>query len=130
MVLFSIYDEDLLSADDFIGQYSIAFNNIQEGFRCLPIKNSKGTPYEKASLLVQFKITDETEVKTTVTTSTTSTATSSSTSNVSVSSDVNPKEKYEGYLIKKGKVRTNWKKRWFVLQTGVMRYYKAPNSVC
>eukprot|EP01116_Phalansterium_solitarium_P011820 TRINITY_DN27620_c0_g1_i1.p1 TRINITY_DN27620_c0_g1~~TRINITY_DN27620_c0_g1_i1.p1 ORF type:complete len:928 (-),score=206.00 TRINITY_DN27620_c0_g1_i1:257-3040(-) len=31
---------------------------------------------------------------------------------------------FEGFLTKQGAIRRNWKTRWFVLENGVMRYYK------
>ena len=30
----------------------------------------------------------------------------------------------EGYLEKKGRVRQNWKRRWFRIEGDVLRYYK------
>jgi len=35
---------------------------------------------------------------------------------------------HEGHLIKKGKIRRNWKKRWFVLDKGELRYYRSKNE--
>jgi hypothetical protein len=32
----------------------------------------------------------------------------------------------DGYLIKKGEVVKNWKKRWFVLHGSLLCYYKKP----
>ena len=34
----------------------------------------------------------------------------------------------KGYLTKKGHKRRNWKRRWFVLQRTVMRYYESRES--
>ena len=32
----------------------------------------------------------------------------------------------DGYLVKKGEVVKNWKKRWFVLHGSVLCYFKKP----
>mmetsp|Transcript_16935 Transcript_16935/g.23569 ORF Transcript_16935/g.23569 Transcript_16935/m.23569 type:complete len:324 (-) Transcript_16935:47-1018(-) len=36
---------------------------------------------------------------------------------------------YEGWLTKKGKIRRNWKKRWFTLENGLLNYYSKDYKV-
>jgi len=55
IAFFTVNDADILSADDFIGQYALSVNNIREGFRTVPLKDSKGTIYQNASLFVHIK---------------------------------------------------------------------------
>jgi len=51
----TVNDADLVTKDDFIGQYVIPVNCIREGYRSVPLKDAKGMPYEKASLFVHAK---------------------------------------------------------------------------
>jgi hypothetical protein len=37
-------------------------------------------------------------------------------------------EPYYGYLVKKGKIRQNWKLRYFVLEDGKISYFQSPNE--
>jgi len=55
-VLFlAVSDADLVSKNDFIGQYVLPITCIREGYRSVPLKDTRGTQYEKASLLLHFK---------------------------------------------------------------------------
>jgi len=55
ILLFTVSDADVVSADDFIGQYAISIKSIREGYRTVPLKDSKGTPYHSASLFIHVK---------------------------------------------------------------------------
>jgi len=57
VLLFSVSDADVISSDDFIGQYAIPILNIREGYRSVPLKDARGSTYEKASLFVHVKFT-------------------------------------------------------------------------
>jgi len=53
--MFVVKDADILSADNLIAQYALPATCVRNGYRCVPMKDSKGNIYEKASLLVHFK---------------------------------------------------------------------------
>ena len=55
ILTFTVADSDFVSADDFIGQYTIAVANIREGYRYLPLSDKKGNEYDRASLLLHFR---------------------------------------------------------------------------
>jgi len=55
ILYFEVSDADLISKDDFIGQYALPVSSIREGFRYVPLKDNRGVTYDKASLLCQFK---------------------------------------------------------------------------
>jgi len=57
ILFFTINDNDLISSDDFIGQYAIPISAIREGYRTVPLKDSKGVVYEKATLFVNVRFT-------------------------------------------------------------------------
>jgi len=105
ILMFSVYDEDLVSRDDFIGQFALNVYNVREGYRVIPLKDKTGHPYEKASLLVHFSWADsESKAKESAT--------------------------HEGFLMKKASSRwTNkWEQRYFVLQNSEMKYYQSKNT--
>jgi phosphatidylinositol phospholipase C, delta len=52
ILLFKVYDEDLLSSNDFIAQYSCSATHIGAGYRSLPLKNEDGKVYKNSSILV------------------------------------------------------------------------------
>jgi len=55
LLLFTVSDADLISSDDLIGHYVCRFSNLRQGYRSLPLRDSKGNPYEKASIFVHVK---------------------------------------------------------------------------
>jgi hypothetical protein len=57
ILFLSVSDADVISSDDFIGQYAISVSNIREGYRSVPLKDARGHTYEKASLFVYVKFT-------------------------------------------------------------------------
>jgi len=57
LLFFEVADADMLSKDDFIGQYCLPVASIREGYRTVPLKDNRGKMYEKASLFVRFKWT-------------------------------------------------------------------------
>jgi len=57
ILYFTVNDADVLSSDDFIGQYAISINNIREGYRTVPLKDVKGRQYDKATLFVHIRFT-------------------------------------------------------------------------
>jgi len=57
ILYFNVVDADVISSDDFIGQYAIPINCIREGFRAVPLKDARGNVYEKATLFVQVRFT-------------------------------------------------------------------------
>lgn len=54
-VTFVVVDADLLSKDDFIAQYSMPLNCIQEGYRHVPLRDKHGAIQDKSSLLIYSK---------------------------------------------------------------------------
>jgi len=55
LLLFSVSDSDLVTADNVIGHYSLSLNNVREGYRCVPLRSSIGDFYDSASLLVYIE---------------------------------------------------------------------------
>jgi len=55
LLTFTVSDSDLISADDFIGHYSLPVPCIREGYRFVPLKDSQSKIYDKASLYVHIK---------------------------------------------------------------------------
>lgn len=55
LVLFTVFDSDRFTNDDFIAQYSLPLHSIREGYRTIPLRDSQGHFYENASLLALFK---------------------------------------------------------------------------
>jgi len=51
-----VWDQDLLSKDDFIGQYSCAVSCVRSGYRSIPLKNVDGHEIPNASIFVHIKI--------------------------------------------------------------------------
>jgi len=58
-----VWDQDLLSKDDFIGQYSCAVNCVRSGYRSIPLKNVDGHDIPNASIFVHIKINKKTNTK-------------------------------------------------------------------
>jgi len=58
IVLFRVRNAHGIRKDDFIGQYAIPVHCIQRGYRVVPIKDKRGYPYSRSSLLVHFKWID------------------------------------------------------------------------
>jgi len=57
LLMFLVKDSDVLSSDDLIAQFALPVDCIRNGYRCIPMKDSQGNVYEKASLLIHFKWT-------------------------------------------------------------------------
>lgn len=55
LLIFTVFDSDRVSADNFIAQYSLPLPCVREGFRTIPLRDSQGHFYENASLLALFK---------------------------------------------------------------------------
>jgi len=55
VLYFEVIDADVLSKNDFIGQYVLPTTSIRDGYRCVPLKDRRGIPYEKSALLCYFK---------------------------------------------------------------------------
>jgi len=53
---FAVSDSDLVSKDDFIGQYSLSLSCVRQGYRVVPLKDSHGTPYTNSSLFIFTKL--------------------------------------------------------------------------
>jgi len=57
ILLFTVNDADVISSDDFIGQYALPMNTLREGYRTVPLKDSRGEIYQHATLFVHVKFT-------------------------------------------------------------------------
>jgi len=55
LLTFAVSDSDLISADDFIGHYSLPVSCVREGYRFVPLKDSQNKVYDKASLYIHVK---------------------------------------------------------------------------
>ena len=52
VLLFTVWDDDVLSADDFMGQYALPVRCLRRGVRCVPLRHADGTPHEGAPCLL------------------------------------------------------------------------------
>jgi len=52
VLLFTVWDDDVLSADDFMGQYALPVRCLRRGVRCVPLRRADGTPHEGAPCLL------------------------------------------------------------------------------
>ncbi|XP_068228881.1 1-phosphatidylinositol 4,5-bisphosphate phosphodiesterase gamma-1 isoform X1 [Palaemon carinicauda] len=59
LIRFVVYDEDMFSEHNQIGQATYPVTCIREGFRSIPLKNAYSEEFELASLLVHLKISKE-----------------------------------------------------------------------
>ena len=57
MLRFVVLDDDYIG-DDFIGQYSVAFECLQPGYRNVPLLGLAGDPLPHASLFVHVAVTN------------------------------------------------------------------------
>ncbi|XP_028847800.1 inactive phospholipase C-like protein 1 [Denticeps clupeoides] len=57
LLRFVVLDDDYIG-DDFIGQYTVAFECLQSGYRTVPLLGLSGEPLPHASLLVHVAITN------------------------------------------------------------------------
>jgi len=55
ILYFIIHDAALISSDDFIGYFACPLTCAREGIRYVPLKDKKGHPYEKASMLCSLR---------------------------------------------------------------------------
>jgi len=51
VLIFTVWDRDVATSDDFIAQYTLPVNSIRPGIRSVPLRDSQGHFYEHASLL-------------------------------------------------------------------------------
>jgi hypothetical protein len=108
LIMVTVMDEDLVTADDFIGHFALRVSNLREGYRVVPLKDKKGQSYEKASVLIHVSIDD------------------GDTSAVAPS-----EEKYEGELLKRASsiFSSKWNPRYFVVQNNELKYFQNKNDV-
>mmetsp|Transcript_33261 Transcript_33261/g.106773 ORF Transcript_33261/g.106773 Transcript_33261/m.106773 type:complete len:228 (+) Transcript_33261:300-983(+) len=52
VLLLTVWDDDVLSADDFMGQYALPVRCLRRGVRCVPLRRADGTPHEGAPCLL------------------------------------------------------------------------------
>lgn len=57
LLRFVVLDDDYIG-DDFIGQYSVAFECLQPGYRNVPLLGLEGDPLPHASLFVHVAVTN------------------------------------------------------------------------
>jgi hypothetical protein len=57
LLRFVVLDDDYIG-DDFIGQYSVAFECLQPGYRSVPLLGLAGDPLPHASLFVHVAVTN------------------------------------------------------------------------
>jgi len=57
ILFFTVNDADVISSDDFIGQYALPINTLREGYRTVPLKDSRGEIYQHATLFVYVRFT-------------------------------------------------------------------------
>lgn len=106
----TVMDEDLVSADDFIGHFALRVNNLREGYRVVPLKDKKGQSYEKASVLIHISMEDG-----------------------DTTAIVPSEDKYEGELLKRADSvfnQTKWNPRHFAVQNNQLKYFQNKESVC
>jgi len=106
VLLFTVWNEDLVAKNYFIAQYALDVTNVREGYRVVPLKDKKGHEYEKASLLIHF-VWEDSESK------------------------ASESLKKESFLLKKGSspLTNKWNQRWCVLQNSEIKYYKNQNDL-
>jgi len=56
MIRFAVYDEDVGTADDFIGQFSLPFTSLRPGYRHIHLLGNKGESLGYATLFVHIEL--------------------------------------------------------------------------
>ncbi|XP_014464534.2 1-phosphatidylinositol 4,5-bisphosphate phosphodiesterase delta-1 isoform X1 [Alligator mississippiensis] len=58
LVRFMVEDFDVSTKNDFIGQYTLPFTSLQQGYRHIHLLNRNGDPHPSATLFVHIRIQD------------------------------------------------------------------------
>merc|ERR1719461_594499 len=55
MIRFSVWDKDVFSADDFLGQHSLPFESLSIGYRHAILEDENGKSLQPASIFLKIK---------------------------------------------------------------------------
>uniref|UniRef100_H3B651 Phosphoinositide phospholipase C n=1 Tax=Latimeria chalumnae TaxID=7897 RepID=H3B651_LATCH len=58
LIRFLVEDYDLISRNDFIGQYTLPFTSLQKGYRHIPLLSNSGDQHPSATLFVYTEVTE------------------------------------------------------------------------
>lgn len=58
LVRFVVEDFDMSTKNDFIGQYTVPFTSLKQGYRHIHLLTKNGDPYSSSTLFVYVNIQD------------------------------------------------------------------------